>query len=255
MLLRRGALMINDMLMVVAGSSGVVIEFSGITINPDLYALAYAKGYRGVGPVIARVLSGADVGGLVISNSFPNKAVFIEVNSNARLGGMGGLRGSRGGTGVYTRREITIANLGLMFGGGGGGGEGNGGRLCWGGDCHTANGGYGGRGGGYYSQDGTGNAGTWLYQSTGAPGNSGGYSSRPPSGYPGDSGSTISAGFGGNGGDVGQPGLPGGGVSFSGSYDTSTTVTGAAPGLAGYYVDGNSFVTWLATGTRLGNVI
>ncbi len=236
-----------------AGGSGVILNLSGITVNPNILALAQAQGWLGYGTLTINVLSGADVGALVIPNDFPDGSVYI-VN-NGRIGGLGGSSNSRGGTGIYTRRKITVTNNGTMFGGGGGGGEGTGAKLCWSSDCHSANGGYGGRGGGYYSQDGSGNPGTWVYQSTGTAGFSGGDSSRPSTGYPGDGGSTIIAGNGGSGGAVGQPGLPGGGANWSGSYSTSSTTVGAAPGLAGYYVDGNSFVTWLATGTRLGNVI
>lgn len=235
--------MINDMLMVVAGSSGVVIEFSGLTINPDLYALAYAKGYRGTGPVIVRVLAGADLGALVISNSFPDSAVYI-VN-NGRIGGYGGIRNSRGGTGIYTRRKITITNNGTMFGGGGGGGDGGDATICSYSACSIGRGGGGGVGGGYVI---AGSA--YQYQQTGGIGNQGSNDSIPG----------VNAASGGRGGDGGAIGLAGksgssgstSGTSEPGSPSYSTPGTG---GPAGYYVDGNSFVTWLATGARLGNVI
>lgn len=240
-------------LMASSAGQSVYLDFSSVVVNPNILALAKAKGWAVGGTLTINVLSNGDIGALVIPNEFPDGSVFV-VN-NGRIGGIGGDRNARGGTGIYTRRKITITNNGTIFGGGGGGGEGTGAQLCWSSDCHSANGGYGGRGGGYYSQDGSGNPGTWVYQSTGTAGFSGGYSSRPSTGYPGDGGSTISAGNGGSGGAVGQPGLPGGGANWSGSYSTSSTTVGAAPGLAGYYVDGNSYVTWLAAGTRLGNVI
>ena len=240
--------MIANWLMASSAGQSVYIDFVGLVVNPDILALSKARGWAPGGTVTINVLAGGDVGALIIPNDFLDGSVYI-IN-NGRIGGMGGSRNSRGGTGIYTRRRITINNNGTIFGGGGGGGEGTGARLCWGGDCHSANGGYGGRGGGYYLQDGI-----WLYQATGGPGNAGGYSSRSPTGYPGDGGSSISAGNGGYGGAIGQAGLPGGSANWSGSYDTSTTVTGAAPGLAGFSIDGNDYVTWLAIGTRFGNLI
>ncbi len=235
--------MLNDMLMAVAGSSGVVVEFSGLTINPDLYALAYAKGYRGTGPVIVRVLAGADLGALVISNSLPDSAVYI-VN-NGRIGGYGGVRNSRGGTGIYTRRKITITNNGTIFGGGGGGGDGGDATICAFSSCSIGRGGGGGVGGGYVLV-----SSVYQYQQTGGIGNQGSNDSIPG----------VNAASGGRGGDGGAIGLAGqsgssgstSGTSEPGSPSYSTPGTG---GPAGYYVDGNSFVTWLSTGTRLGNVI
>lgn len=235
--------MINDMLMVVAGSSGVVIEFSGLTINPDLYALAYAKGYRGTGPVIVRVLADADLGALVIPNSFPDLAVYI-VN-NGRIGGHGGSRNSRGGTGIYTRRKITVTNNGTIFGGGGGGGDGGDATICAYSSCSIGRGGGGGVGGGYVLV-----ASAYQYRQAGGVGNQGSNDSIPG----------VNAASGGRGGDGGAIGLAGqsgssgstSGTSEPGSPSYSTPGTG---GPAGYYVDGNSFVTWIATGTRLGNVI
>lgn len=238
--------MINDMLMVVAGSSGVVIEFTGITINPDLYALAYAKGYRGTGPVIVRVLAGADLGALVISNSFPDLAVYI-VN-NGRIGGLGGGRNSRGGTGIYTRRKITITNNSTIFGGGGGGGDGGDVRICAYSACSNGSGGGGGVGGGYVY-----NGTAYEYRASGGAGNQG--SNDSVSGV-----NSASGGRGGNGGAVGAAGVSGDTGTASGTAEPSgpsnpSYSTPSSGGPAGYYVDGNSYVTWLATGSRLGNVI
>ena len=40
--------------------------------------------------------------------------------------------------------------------------------------------------------------------------------------------------------------------SISGDYDTGSTGTPGAGNPPGYYIDGASYATWLATGTRLG---
>lgn len=238
--------MLNDMLMVVAGSSGVVIEFSGLTINPDLYSLAYAKGYRGTGPVIVRVLAGADVGALVIPDTFPDAAVYI-VN-NGRIGGRGGISDSRGGTGIYTRRKITITNNGTIFGGGGGGGRGGDAQICAYSACSSGSGGSGGAGGGYVNI-----GGVIQYNFSGLSGFPG-YSSNIPGV------NSASGGYGGSGGNVGTSGFSGSSGSASGTAEPSNQFNPSysspgSGGPAGYYVDGNSYVTWAVTGTRLGNVI
>lgn len=233
----------RHMLMAASGSGTLLIEFSGININPDIYSLAFAKGYRGSGNVIVRVNSGADVGALVISNSFHDNAVSI-IN-NGRIGGYGGSRNSRGGTGIYTRRQIFITNNGSIFGGGGGGGDGGDATICAFSSCSIGRGGGGGVGGGYVivSSD-------YQYQQTGGIGNQGSNDSIPGV-------NSASGGRGGDGGAIGLAGQSGSsgstsGTSEPGSPSYSTPGTG---GPAGYYVDGNSFVTWLVTGTRLGNVI
>ena len=63
--------------------------------------------------------------------------------------------------------------------------------------------------------------------------------------------------YGGEGGTGGDWGLGGNSGGFSSVSGVGGYVSGGAnPGpngqLAGYYIDGNSYVTWLATGTRLG---
>lgn len=125
-----------------AGGSGVVLNLSGITVNPNILALAQAQGWLGYGRVTINVLPGADVGALVIPNDFPDGSVYI-VN-NGRIGGLGGSRNSRGGTGIYTRRKITITNNGTIFGGGGGGGDGGDARICAYSSCSIGGGGGGG---------------------------------------------------------------------------------------------------------------
>lgn len=226
-----------------AGGSGVVLNFSGITVNPNILALAQAQGWLGYGSVTINVLPGADVGALVIPDDFPDGSVYI-VN-NGRIGGLGGSRNSRGGTGIYTRRKITITNNGTIFGGGGGGGDGGDARICAYSSCSIGRGGGGGRGGGYVLV-----SSVYQYQQTGGAGNQG---SR-------DSVSGVNSATGGRGGDGGAIGLGGQSGSSGSTSGTSepgfpTYFTPNSGGPAGYYVDGNSFVTWRVSGTRIGNVI
>ena len=230
------------------------VVISANVYNPNIAALATAAGWSTGGKIDLIINSGVDVARLEIPASIPNNTVSI--TNNGRIGGVSGGRPeapTTGGTGLYVRSRITLTNNGTIFGAGGRGGDGEGMRLCWGGDCHSANGGNGGRGAGFFSTDGS-----WSiieYQSSAGAGNPGGTSTRTPTGYPGDSGSTISAGRGGDGGAIGQPGQNGASASTGGSYDSSTPVARTTPGLAGCYVDGNSNITWIATGTCIGRVI
>jgi len=227
-----------------SGGQGVILNFSGLSINPDLLALARAQGWLGYGKITINVLSGGDVGALVIPNDFPEESVII-IN-NGRIGGYGGSRNSRGGTGIYTRRKITITNNGTIFGGGGGGGDGGDARICAYSSCSIGRGGGGGVGGGYVIISGS----DYQYRQTGGVGYQGSRDSVPGV-------NSATGGRGGDGGAIGLGGQSGSSGSTSGTSEPGfpTYFTPNSGGPAGYYVDGNSFVTWLATGTRIGNVI
>ena len=115
--------------------------------------------------------------------------------------------------------------------------------------------GYGGAGG---DGQGFGESNLTIYaRRFGAAGTSTGviYGTRDGGGF-GGGGEWAQAygGEGGTGGDWGQAGGPGGSASTSGygGYVSGGANLGSAGQLAGYYIDGNSYVTWLATGTRLG---
>lgn len=227
-----------------SGGQGVILNFSGLSINPDLLALARAQGWLGYGKITINVLSGGDVGALVIPNDFPEESVII-IN-NGRIGGYGGSRNSRGGTGIYTRRKITVTNNGTIFGGGGGGGDGGDARICAYSSCSIGRGGGGGVGGGYVIISGS----DYQYRQTGGVGYQGSQDSVPGV-------NSATGGRGGDGGAIGLGGQSGSSGSTSGTSEPGfpTYFTPNSGGPAGYYVDGNSFVTWLATGTRIGNVI
>lgn len=229
-----------------SGGQGVILNFSGLSINPDLLALARAQGWLGYGKITINILSDGDVGALVIPNDFPDESVII-IN-NGRIGGYGGISDSRGGTGIYTRRKITITNNGTIFGGGGGGGRGGDAQICAYSACSSGSGGSGGQGGGYVNI-----GGTMQYSFSGQSGFPG-YSSNIPGV------NSASGGYGGSGGNVGTSGFSGSSGSASGTAEPSNQFNPSysspgSGGPAGYYVDGNSFVTWLVAGTRIGNVI
>ncbi|WEL99700.1 MULTISPECIES: hypothetical protein [Delftia] len=226
-----------------SGGQGVILNFSGLSINPDLLALARAQGWLGYGKITINVLSGGDVGALVIPNDFPDESVII-IN-NGRIGGYGGSRNSRGGTGIYTRRKITVTNNGTIFGGGGGGGDGGDATICAYSSCSIGRGGGGGVGGGYVLV-----SSVYQYRQTGGVGNQGSNDSIPGV-------NSASGGRGGDGGAIGLAGQSGSSGSTSGTSEPGSPsyTTPGTGGPAGYYVDGNSFVTWLVAGTRIGNVI
>lgn len=226
-----------------SGGQGVILNFSGLSINPDLLALARAQGWLGYGKITINVLSGGDVGALVIPNDFPEESVII-IN-NGRIGGYGGSRNSRGGTGIYTRRKITVTNNGTIFGGGGGGGDGGDATICAYSSCSIGRGGGGGVGGGYVLV-----SSVYQYRQTGGVGNQGSNDSIPGV-------NSASGGRGGDGGAIGLAGQSGSSGSTSGTSEPGSPsyTTPGTGGPAGYYVDGNSFVTWLVAGTRIGNVI
>lgn len=98
----------------------------------------------------------------------------------------------------------------------------------------------------------------------GGGGGGGGFASGQEANYNGNAGAsgTLTAGGGGgstSGGGYGPPtsyGGAGGGPGVAGTAGVSGQrgTSGGAGGAAGFYLVGNSFVTWSATGTRLGQV-
>lgn len=160
--------------------------------------------------------------------------------------------GEAGGTALKAQFAITINNTGtIQGGGGGGGGAGATNRNVIG--VQRAAG--GGGGGGAGSQAGAAGNGHDLV--------SGGINASPVSGTfqsaAGTAGSLTAAGAGGNGSangaDYGGAGGAGGAPGAAGSAGASSPLTtGGAGGAAGKAVEGNSFITWTATGTRTGAI-
>lgn len=226
----------------------VPLTISSPTYNYDVYTQAVASPayVSGKANVNVTVSPGVQVGStstgayamLVPSSFSPGDTVTI-VNNGTIVGAGGGggpaifaanpgNPGAGGGNALYVNRPTTIQNNSVIGGGGGGGGGGAGttpfkGPSGWGG---------GGGGGAGYNAGG-GGAGPYA----GSPGslNSGG------SGTTGDFG--VSGGAGGGQGSGGNPGGPTGGANPR---------PGGPGGGAGYYIIGNPFVTWTATGTRNG---
>jgi hypothetical protein len=162
------------------------------------------------------------------------------------LGG-NGAAGGKGGTAMLAEVEFEIDNLnGIMRGGaGGGGGGGSGGPISG-----TTGGGGGGGGGagvnpGNGGAGGDGNAPLFKHGSAGSAGTT---TTGGAGGAGGSGGGVAPGGSGGTGGALGSngsAGANGGGISPG---------SGGAGGSVGDYISGNSLVTWINDGTRIGGV-
>lgn len=159
-----------------------------------------------------------------------------------------GQNGFTGGAAIRTNRPVTIFNNSIIAGGGGGGGGGGGFRYPAPSPpaIRSQSGGGGGGGGGT-----AGGAGGPVGQSSGGNISTLGSIGGATTGGAGGAGPTPTNGVGGVGGAWGSSGNPG---TQSVQTVSPFPVVGAG-GSAGNYVIGNSFVTWGATGTRLGNFI
>jgi len=150
--------------------------------------------------------------------------------------------GTTAGNAIFVNRPTTITNNNLIAGGGGGGGGGGNGPAPI---LRRSAGGGGGGGAG---------------RNVGGGGAGGGAGPLSPAATPGTAGTLAAGGAGGAGGpspgSVGGPGGPGGGQGADGTAGATPgpTALGGAAGLAGFYIVGNPFVTYPATGTRLGRV-
>lgn len=233
--------------------------------NANLASLATAAGWNGSSKVVATINSGVTIyststgtPALTISGSFPGGVELVNNGTILGAGGSGGqggwcysgygsLPGNSGGLGMSVTTAVSITNNGRISGGGGGGSGGNGNSTSA--KFTTWESGGGGGGGG-------------IGNGAGA---SPGSRSKPSYGgtvynygQAGGSGTLTTAGSGGAGGTGPTAGAGGAG----GSYASSGAV-GARPyncganqpgGSGGGCLTGNSYITWLAFGTRNGGI-
>lgn len=206
--------------------------------NYNLRARAVAAGWDQVVPLVATttvnsgiVLSADSTGQYAFDTgvTFPAGTTLALINNGfvIGMGGAGGAEGtagSNGGPALRAQYAIGIDAAGGVIGGGGGGGGGS-----------NRGGGGGGRSG---RTDAAGGVGVPT----------------------GESGTFSSGGSGGGGGGAGGttgPGAAGGVIGGGGGGGW-----GASGGTAGYYaggtggaaVVGNSYITWINTGTRYGSI-
>lgn len=251
---------VHQLLLASGGPFNLII--SSNQTNANLRSLAIAAGWDQNSKLIATINSGIYISSnstgtpaLTIYGSFPGG---VDLTNNGFIIGMGGAGGTSqtanmstapaaagsGGPALSVSSPVRFTNTGTIAGGGGGGG---GGASRFGTTTFiVASGGGGGGGRSGQANSAGGTAAIGSYQ--GANGNPGTVSGAGAGGSGGSSGS-VWGGNGGNGGDwatAGAAGAASGGVQSGG-------VAGSA-GAAGAAVSGNSNITWLATGTRLGAI-
>lgn len=231
--------------------------------NANLATLATNAGWNGTSKVVATIGSGIYISSsstgtpaLTVNGSFAGGVDLINNGYIVGMGGNGGSAnsgvGSSGGTALSVSSAISITNNGTVAGGGGGGGAGGWGRITDGYQAYRyANGGGGGGGRSSAAANssggtggGTGGAGTVSSAGSGGGGSS-------VSNYGGSYGSAVGGG-GGSGGNWGSNGSGGGSGYITGGIGGGSG--GGGGGAGGIAVSGNSNVTWVATGTRLGSL-
>lgn len=212
---------------------------SNLSTPQNLRTLALAAGWNGSDYLLVTnnaIISSNTTAtpALTVNGSFPNGVQLINTGTIVGMGGRGGnygAAGSDGGAAMLVSSAITIANAsGTLAGGGGGGGSST--IFGWCGTDLTTCGGGGGSG---LTQSLSGSGGNW-----------GGYNSSL-------SGSFYSVPGGGN--QAGACGVAGYTSGAGGTWGTAGGAGGYAGGAAGSAVSGNSFVTWLSTGTRYGPLV
>lgn len=229
-------------LLTACGQRQILVTISANVRSPNIAALALAAGWNGTSTFTVIINSGVDVASLNIAvANIPHDTLTI-VN-NGRIGGV-----INSGDAITTTSRIKITNNGTIFGGGGQGGSGQRVTLYYRSDSVPVIGyaGNAGNGAGFNT------SGTlaFLNQTAGQAGTSETYTGPTF----GETPPTATGGTGGAGGAMGQAGGNGGFGLSSGTYTTQQLSGPTNGSAAGRYIVGNALVTWLANGTRLGNV-
>lgn len=239
--------------------------------NANLRALAVSAGWDQNAPVSATINSGIIISSnatgtpaLTVDGSFPNGVTLTNSGNIVGMGGAGGNggtgsasgtvggNGGAGGTALSVSVAVTINNTGTVAGGGGGGG---GGGVRQSGDPSKGFSYFaGGGGGGGRSSNAANSAGGAIggpYNLFAVAGAAGTYSAAGSGGRGAGDSTTSGGDRGGDGGGWGAAGQAGYYATPSGT--TSYRAPGSG-GAAGNAVLGNSNITWIATGTRLGGI-
>jgi len=219
---------------------------SNYSTPQNLATLATAAGWNGSDYLVATndaIISSNTTGtaALTIDDSFPNGILLINTGYIVGMGGNGGhaegnggtSEGYAGGNAISVSSNASINNTGTIAGGGGGGGSST--SFGWSGTILTGGGGAGASGltaasGGYCYYNSTAqssqyDAGTGMYSTRG----------------------TTSPGY--------ISGVVAPQAGYGGSWGTAGATAGYTGGAAGNAVSGNSYVTWVATGTRYGALV
>jgi hypothetical protein len=215
---------------------------SAATANFNLRNSMIAAGYSGSGAFVATVTINA--GAYIYSTSIANPAFTtgsltggdINIINNGHIVGKGGKGGigsngspnplTAGGLALQILAATKITNNGTIGGGGGGGG-----------------------GAGFNRGPSGGGGGAGFGCGSGCQGGANGSLTTGGAGAPGGG----SGGQGGSGGSLGGTG--GNGPSYTYRFVTLVATSAGQNGAAGgAAVSGNSLITWLVTGTRLGTI-
>jgi hypothetical protein len=243
--------------------------------NANLRTLAVNAGWDGSSKVVATINSGVRITSnstgtpaLTINGSFPGGVELVNngtIVGRAGNGGKGGnctgrttyvgSPGTAGGTSVAISTAVSIRNNGTIAGGGGGGGGGGSSYNQVGGGKDVSYTFYAGGGGGGGRSSSTNSSG-----GAGGTATKGSFPGSAISGSAGGAGSYSAAGAGGGGGGGSGNGGSGGAWGSNGAAGATNTAgaysrkAGGAGGAGGAATSGQSNVTWLATGTRLGSL-
>ena len=239
-------------------SNEFIFNMNTSLANPNIRQLAINAGWNQSAKLIVNINADINTINLTAGLSFPG-GIRLNILAGRRVGGVCGNYNYQvprvdGGPAIFTRVPVEINNLGTLSGGGGRGGRGS--------SNYVQQSGVSGSAGRTISKQGLGGDGQGYLTPTGTTvfARTDGYYP-PRATYSGDViGGTASwviggkGNFGGNWGEAGFPGLSD--AEYGGAYSNSgVSIPAEAGGLAGAYVDGNAYVTWVATGTRLGRVI
>lgn len=265
---------------ITAGWDGVLPLIATITINSGVVVGSTSTG--------AFAMDSNSSGSFPVGTtiSIINNGTIVGCGGNAGAGGnatstapstqsvTAGSNGSPGGTALRARLPISITNNGIIAAGGGGGGGGGAAAYASAGVGNACEGGGGGGGSGANQGSGA-SQGTrtdtttdlWTYVQSGTSGSTasgtiaGGTGGIPAatghyelttSGFKSTlvyegRGGTGGGGGAGSTGSNGNPGLDGP------SAEVFITSSGGSGGAGGYYVNGYTNITWVATGTRIGS--
>ena len=249
---------------IVTIKAGVLVSAS----TTSLYALTNPSTWA-AGVVIRLVIeSGAIVAGRGGDGGRGGYAytVWSEANNYTIIYYDDGEDGEKGGSALHAQYPLSIENNGSIFVGGGGGG-GSGGLITfslagWGSVSGCGGGGAWplGSGGLWGRIDSTGTLSADYVDSRGNDmyvGNSGQDASVSTFGVGGVSRSVgvFVTGEGGDGGDYDTGSQGSGANSWSGAFQVYPGNAGNGGDAGDYAVNGNSYITWVATGTRYGAIV
>jgi hypothetical protein len=238
--------------------------------NLSLRDYMLANGWNGSSAATITVASGVTISAtstgsyaMTISGSFPGGLTLINSGAIQGMGGAGGTgpvadgynAGAAGGPGLLVQSAVSINNTGRIAGGGGGGASGLTslpvkGTTIWGGGggggrsgtTNSSGGGAGPIAGGLLPNPEPGQPGTISAAGAGGRG-----STRTSSNNPYVLTTDVALGAAAAGGDWGAAGV----TINTTSFGNPLTIPGGAGGAA---IAGNSNITWIATGTRLGAI-